>query len=246
MSSIGGLAVPASVSVTTSATNPHLYTVTFNGSLGQSNQPPIAGVTAPGVTVTVSIVQGLSDPAASLTKVGAGTVLFPNANTYTGKTYVNAGILNIGNAGSLGVINSPEVQALTVLGPSGTFTLAFNGSAQSVPVNINSPTLAADIAAALNGLSTIAPNTVTVTVPNPLTSPKAFLITFGGSLTDFNLPLITTTPQAGVTATISAVQDGPEGTVVNAGGSLQVQGGITVANEHLTLNGTGAAAVQAR
>jgi autotransporter-associated beta strand protein len=68
-------------------------------------------------------------PASSLAKVGAGTVILPTANNYSGETYVNDGILNIQNNNALGVPTS-NVQALTVTGNAGTgsqFQLTFNG-----------------------------------------------------------------------------------------------------------------------
>ena len=68
-------------------------------------------------------------PASSLAKVGAGTVILPTANSYSGETYVNDGILNIQNNNALGVPTS-NVQTLTVTGNAGTgsqFQLTFNG-----------------------------------------------------------------------------------------------------------------------
>src|ERR1700722_17278675 len=43
----------------------------------------------------------------------------------------------------------------------------------------------------------------------------------------------------GPTVTVATVNDGAEGTFVASGATLQVQGNINVANEFLTLNGTG-------
>src|SRR5581483_593792 len=65
-------------------------------------------------------------PPSNLTKAGAGTLVFPNANTYAGITTVNAGILNIRNPGALGVTPT-EMQTVSVSGSSGSYTLNFNG-----------------------------------------------------------------------------------------------------------------------
>src|SRR5205823_2133863 len=42
------------------------------------------------------------NPAPGLTKVGAGTLVFPNANTYTGTTTISNGRLNVRSATALG------------------------------------------------------------------------------------------------------------------------------------------------
>jgi autotransporter-associated beta strand protein len=191
------------------------------------------------ISGTVKDPTPVSVPAASLTKVGAGTLVFPSANTYSGKTFVNAGVLNIRNAGALGA-GAPEKQTLTVIAASGTFQLTFNGSTSPTLLNVNSPTLRADIAAALNALPTIANVGGSVTVTQgaaPATN--VFTVTFGGSLASTNVPQITATGSTGVTVIVNTVNDGPEGTVVNSGATLQVQSGITVSTEALTLNGSG-------
>src|SRR5262249_26195555 len=86
-------------------------------------------------------------PAASLTKVGTGTVAFPGANSYAGKAFGNEGVLNLRNAQALGN-SGAEVQTVAVLGASGTFSLTFNG-ATTIALSVGDPTLAADMQAAL-------------------------------------------------------------------------------------------------
>ncbi len=56
--------------------------LTISGAVGDPAGPPV--------------------PPPSLTKAGTGTLAFPNSNTYSGETYINAGVLNIGNTTSLG------------------------------------------------------------------------------------------------------------------------------------------------
>ena len=195
-------------------------------------------------TVAVAVqdpTNPLPVPAASLTKVGTGTLVFPNANTYTGKTIIAAGILNIQNAASLGG-GAAEQQVINVTGPNGTFVLNFNGAA-TAPININSPTLLADITTALNSLATItgpaAGGFVTVTQGSAPNS-NQFTVVFGGDLAVYNVPPITVTRLTGGANVITAVtNDGPEGTLVQSGATLQLQGGIKVPTEFLTLNGTG-------
>ena len=89
-----------------------------------------------GTTLTVTgNVQNLSANnavAPGLTKVSPGTVVFPNANTYTGLTTVNAGVLNVRNANALGgTVSSQQTFALS--GPqTGSFTLTFGGQTTTV------------------------------------------------------------------------------------------------------------------
>ncbi len=194
----------------------------------------------PGTQLTVAAPIGdpspLPVPAASLTKVGTGTLVFPIANSYAGKTIVSAGVLNMQNAASLG--GAAEQQLINVTGPNGTFTINFNG-ASTTPININSPTLLADITNALNALPTIggppAGGFVTVTqgsTPNT----NLYVVTFGGNLAGYNVPLMTIpTLTGGANVLTSTLSDGPEGTIVQSGATLQVQGGITVPSEFLTL-----------
>ena len=54
-------------------------------------------------------------PPASFTKVGNGTVIFATANTYSGNTSVNAGVLTIQDPRGLG-FNTSEQQKVTVTG----------------------------------------------------------------------------------------------------------------------------------
>ncbi len=181
-------------------------------------------------------------PAASLSKVGAGTLVFASANTYSGETFVNNGVLNVRNAGALGT-SAPETQQITVLGANGTFTLQFNGFTTSAPptldVNNASTTLAADIQAALNALPSIGGVGGSVTVTQ-VPGNNIYKVVFGGTLAQVNVPQIQVGAQSpSLSIGILTLNDGPDITQVNSGGTLQVQGNLTFPNELLTLNGTG-------
>lgn len=185
------------------------------------------------VTGVVRDPTPLTTTAANLTKVGLGTLVFPNANTYGGQTFINQGILNIRNATSLGV-DSPEVQTVTVFGSNGTFTLNFNDQQTIPPL----PLTATDtqVEAALNLLSTIGGVGGSVTVTR---SGGIFTVTFGGSLLGQDLPQMTATGEGGTMATVNTSRQGSGASTVATGATLQLQDGITVAGETLTINGPG-------
>ncbi len=274
-----------------------------------------------GTTLTVSgTIQNqaaLTGTAPGLTKVSPGTVVFPNANTYTGLTTVNAGVLNIRNANALGSTASSQ-QTFALSGPqTGSFTLTFAGqttSLLSANIQNGSVTGASNaapivITSAANGLKTgqqvqiagVGGNTkangiwtitvidvnhfslngsngavgggngaysgggtwIVTTVQNALNAlpsiggvlgsvsvapfPVAsgiFLVSFGGTLANQHVPQMTGKGINGTTVTTSTFQDGSWGAVVNTGGTLQEQGGITVSTKSLTISGTGTSEVQ--
>jgi autotransporter-associated beta strand protein len=185
-------------------------------------------------------------PAGSFTKVGAGEVVLTNVNTYTGKTLVNAGILNIqaSTATVGGTVESPlgavasEVQSVTLSGPNtGSFTLTFNGQTTNpaLPATASASLVQSELAA----LSTIGAGNVSVTQ-----SGSTYTVSFQGALAGQNLPQMTFSGLNGTGVVVTTVQDGSEGTVVSPGATLQVQNNITIGSEGLTLNGNGAAEVQ--
>ncbi len=187
-------------------------------------------------------------PPATLTKVGAGELILPSTNTYTGLTQVNGGILNVqgssvGSASPLGAVVS-EVQTVTLSGPqTGTFTLSFNGKT-TAPLSFLIPATGgtgptASLQNALTSLSTIGAGNVLVT-----RSGSIFTVTFTGALAGQSLPAMVGVGQLGVTATVAIATQGSQGTVVVPGATLQLQGGVTINTESLTLSGNGAPEIQ--
>src|SRR5205807_8915255 len=131
--------------------------------------------------------------------------------------------LNIQDPASLGA-GATEKQTLTILGANGTFTLRFNGRTTG-PINIVSPTLAAGIQSALNALASIGGvgGSVTVTQGTPPFD-NVFTIDFGGTLAFSDQPQLIANASPSVTIFVTTLNDGPKGTVVQTGATLQVQG----------------------
>jgi autotransporter-associated beta strand protein len=207
----------------------------------------------PGTTMTISgQVQNETQPtgfapvpAPSLVKVGAGTVVLSAANTYTGPTVVGQGILNVQNGQALGAVVN-EIQQVTLGGPlTGFFKLTFNGqTTAALSSNTTLPSFATTVQNALNALSSIGGVGGGVHV-NLIGNTSTFTVTFDvGTLAGHDQPQMTGTGFAGTTVNIITLQDGSSGTTVNAGGTLQIQGGTTVSTEDLTITGTGTSAVQ--
>ncbi len=186
-----------------------------------------------GTLTTTGTVTGV--PTTSLTKLGAGELLFPTANIYQGQTTIQAGVLNASNSLSLGGPTTSSVQAVTITGPAGNFTLQFGANTTG---QLSSSATAAQVQTALDGLPSInksGTGFVTVTQLG-----NVYTITFGGSLAAAPQPNLIATGIGGTVATVaSVVAGGLGGTTVTNGATLQLQGGITVTGENLTLNGPG-------
>lgn len=133
--------------------------------------------------------------------------------------------------------HGPEIQQLQILGTNGTFTLTWEGqTTAALPFNAN----AAFVQTALNGLSNVNAVGGTVSVNSySVVGGQVFVVTFGGTLANRNVAAITATTTGGTTVGITTANDGPEGTSVTSGATLQIDGGITVTNEVVTIHGPG-------
>ncbi len=171
----------------------------------------------------------------TLTKLGTGTLVLPSANTFHGATFITNGTVNIQNSAALGSPTN-EVQTISLTGAStGTFTVTFNGQT-TAPLAFTSS--AVQVMNALNALSSIGGvgGSVTVTL-----LANTYTVTFGGSLAGQSQPLMVATGATGTVANVARVTAGhPTATVVSSGATLQLQGGINVSTDALTLNGIGA------
>src|SRR5262249_22953791 len=108
---------------------------------------------------------------------------------------------------------------------------------------------AADVERALNGLISIGGNAlptqtggfVTVTKAGSPTGPggATYTITFCGTLADLNVPPLTSSTTPGGVVIITTGNDGPEGTTVESGATLQLNGTMVMDREAVHLNGQG-------
>src|SRR5262249_19761138 len=145
----------------------------------------------------------------------------------------NQGVLNVQNSNDLGRVNA--VQQLVLGGAlGGSFSLQLGGV--STVTMVGSGLSAATLQANLEALPTIGGGNVLV----ENFAPNTFRITFRGLLADQNIATLGSTATGGITATMSSVRTGQSGaTTVSTGAELQLQGGLVIGNEPLTLNGLG-------
>jgi fibronectin-binding autotransporter adhesin len=222
------------------------------GNLAGSNT--WSGPITDAVTSTVNVsagtltVNGGISGASGITKTGTGTLLLPGANSYTGITTVNAGILDVQTPAALGNNTSMTVAAAGTLQIDGT-SLSF------------SKTLSlSGTVASLNGsntwsgkISTLVPtSTVNVgagqslTLSGIISGAGGLTVNKTGSgtliLTNANTYTGATTIKAGIAFVQNKTALGSTvgATTVSSGATLQLQGGLTIA-EGISLNGVGAA-----
>ena len=187
----------------------------------------------------------------SLTKSGTGTWALTGVSTYTGATTITAGTLIIG------VANALNASAIVTLGSStdntsGTLDLGYGATSNNLTVS--------GLATAGSGTQTIT-NTSTGTDTATLTIADTVDSTFAGILTDGSTAKLALTKTGSHTLTLAGsnsydgatlisggilnIQNGSalgttaEGTTIAGGTTLQLQGGITVGAEALTLSGSG-------
>lgn len=203
-------------------------TRTYSGNITLTGGVNLEAVQSGGTVDFTGVISGNSGATIS----GAGTVKLSGNNTFTGGTTVNSGTLLFGNNDRLA--NSG---AFTING--GTANLGgFSETVGAVSINggtVSNGTLtgsgytaqAGDVSAALAGSGTLAKN-------------GAGVLYLSGANTYSG----TTSVNAGILEIRSAGALGATngGTTVSAGAALNIfqgSGGITVANEALTLNGVG-------
>jgi fibronectin-binding autotransporter adhesin len=238
------------------------YTVTISGTQNVNNitveegSPTLSGGTlnfsAAGGTLNIAAgstltTTGILAGTATFNKNGTGTFVTggTGTNTQSGAVNVNAGVFEIAKSGFVGAINNTS--AVTVA--SGA-TLRFNGDSAYTQETMGSLAGAGTVtnagAAAVNVItggdntSTTFSGTITNTT-NAINLQKSGTGTM--TLSGANSYTGTTTVNTGILNIQNATALGTTagGTTVATGATLQVQGGISVGNEALTLSGAGAA-----
>ncbi|MBC7367525.1 MAG: autotransporter-associated beta strand repeat-containing protein, partial [Undibacterium sp.] len=177
-----------------------------------------------------------------LAKSGSGTLTLSGANTYFGATTINTGTLAIDAESRLGANPATfDAAHLTLDGATlqATATFAINDSNRGITLGAGGGTFMVD-------------PTFTFQIANSIAEtggPAALTKTGTGTLklTGANSYTGATIISAGALNLQNALALGTSaaGTTVASGATLQLQGGITVASEALTLNGTGASATGA-
>ena len=174
----------------------------------------------------------------SVEKVGSGTMIFAGNNTYTGATILTAGTLSV-SSDTVGAYN---------LGGGGTNGIVFNGGTLRVTgttmtsFGSHTPTFTATKLVSLD-IADAANNFTISQVMDQTTGGLTKLGVGTLTLTGANTYTGVTNINAGV---LNIRNDTALGTIAGStsvanGAALEIQGGITVGAEALTLNGTGIA-----
>ena len=191
--------------VTISGSNVSPASVTFNNSVNNYTISGTNGITGLG----------------ALTKNGAGTATISTSNSYTGGTFVNAGVLQLGNSAAFGAASG----GLTVNGGS----LNLNGFSPTVGA-LSSSTTAGTITSsstpATLTVQTITPSTYSGLIADgagmvSLTVAGNSVVTLAGSNTYSGLTLL----QGGELGVASAGAIPSGGTITFTGGALQHSAG---------------------
>ncbi len=173
---------------------------------------------------------------ASVQKIGLGTVTLTGSNTYSGNTSINGGVLNMGVAETANVSGPLGMQLANAAG-----TIIFGGGTLQYSA-ANQFDYSGRFSTAASQPISIDTNSQSVTFATALTSSGGMLTKLGAgtlTLTGSNTYTGGTTVSAGVLNIQNATALGTTatGTSVSNGATLQIQGGITVGAEALTLNG---------
>ena len=193
-------------------------------------------------TTTYSVASGsvsaILGGTVGLTKTTGGTVTLSGVNTYTGATTISAGTLALSGSGALS-----DTSAVNVNGATGVFDISgISGAGETIGslagVVSSSVVLGAkNLTAGGDGTNTVFAGGISGT--GSLTKAGTGTLTLNSANGYSGL----TTVSAGILNIQNATGLGTTaaGTSVSNGATLQLQGGITVGAEALTLNGGAAA-----
>ncbi len=184
------------------------------------------GTFNPGTTTLT--ISGPISGSGTLFKLGTGTLALTGANTYLGGTVYGAGIIAVNADSALG----DPAGAITFTNSATLTNTSSFTSARAININAGTATISSGTNVTVNfsGL---------ISGVGALSKSGAGTLILSGANTYAGL----TTVSAGVLnlQNSSALGGGSGGTTVTSGAQLQLQGGITLTGESLTLSGTGVA-----
>ncbi len=176
-----------------------------------------------------------------ITKTSSGTLVLSGQNSYTGLTQIVGGRIQANSDTALGASGAvDEVQSVSLGGNAGgSFTLTFNGKTTN---SLSATATAQTVEDELNALASI--GGVDGSVDVSLAS-NVYSVTFGGALSQHDVPQITATPAGGATAVTGTIingvaADSPHATLINPGAALVLVGGVKIP-EAISIQGTGVA-----
>ena len=198
-------------------------------------------LTASSYSVESGTISAILGGSAALTKSAAGTVVLSGANTYSGGTSITGGVLQLSGSGTLG--------STTATLSIGAGQLDLNGTSQTVGA------LTGSGGGGNNIRNTLASTTSVLTIGNGDASGtfSGVIDTGAGTIaivktgtgtqifSGSNTYTGTTTINGGILNIqhSNGLGSATGGTIVNNGGTLQLQGGVSL-GDALTLSGTGA------
>ncbi len=174
----------------------------------------------------------------NISKIGAGTLTLSGTNTYTGITSIDEGILSIGTFGNSGTPSNIGAAS------NAAANLVLNGGTLQYTGATASTTRSYTLANATTSVIDVTTNNLTISGSAAATS-GALTKTGNGKLTlsGTNSYTGTTLITAGVLNTQRAQGTGTNanGVIVSSGTALEIEGGISVLGEALSLNNAGVA-----
>jgi autotransporter-associated beta strand protein len=237
--------------ITTTGTINNVAGLTFeegNVTLGGTGTLNLSGTTVTtNVAASQATISALLAGTSTLAKTGTGTLTLSGNNTYSGGTTLTSGTLALGHNSALGT-GTLTINGGTIQASGGSRTIANN-----VTIGSNF-TIAGSNALDFTGTINLGGGTRTITVNNTATT------TFSGAVTEpwysgltkagtgelvlagnntFSAPVTVSAGTLTLAHSNALGASGTYGNSVASGATLQLQGGITVA-ENFTVTGTGA------